>query len=172
MDWDISIRPIIAKLYKVGVIRNNFSSRTPGQAMAVKEVDQDRDFYIDFRQTIDGIVFPRDVEQPPSIDYLLLTARKFAKINPSARFALLRLWELTSFTDALGRAWEWNFVPKDIPYLETSMHHSGRLHIIPYMHLLGERVYVRRNLYLVMGENEEDLLKYAIAATFVIQTEL
>ena len=40
------------------------------------------------------------------------------------------------------------------------------------MHLLGERVYVRRILHLVMGENEEYLLKYAIATTFMIQTEL
>ena len=76
--------------------------------MAVKEGDQDRDFYIDFRHTIDGIMFPRDVEQPPSTDYLLLITRKFAKTNLLARFAMLHLWELTSFTDALGRAWEWN----------------------------------------------------------------
>ena len=40
------------------------------------------------------------------------------------------------------------------------------------MHLLGERVYIRRILYLVIGENKEYLLKYAIATTFMIQTEL
>ena len=51
------------------------------------------------------------------------------------------------------------------------MHHSARLRIKPYRHLLGERVHIRRNLYLVMGEDDEDLLKYAIATTFVIQTE-
>ena len=130
IERDAAVRPIIAKLYKVGVIRNTFLSRTPGNAMAAKEGERDRDFYIDFRSTINGIVFPPEVERPPSKEYLLLTARKFVKNNPSARFALLRLWEaphfyplmmgyerreITSFSDALGRAFEWNFVPKDMP---------------------------------------------------------
>ena len=186
IDWDVPVRHVIAKLYKVGFISNTFSSRIPGRAMAVKEGDQDRDFYFDFRQMIDGIVFPRDVEQPPSVEYLLLTAREFAKTNLSARFALLRLWEaphfyplmmgpekreLTPVTDTLGRAWERKIMPKDIPYSEISMHHSARLRIQPYGRLLAERVRVRRNLYLLMGQDEEDMMKYATATAFVTQTE-
>jgi hypothetical protein len=51
------------------------------------------------------------------------------------------------------------------------MHHSARLRVLPFKHLLGKRVIVKRNLYLVMGTDEEDLEKYATATTFVIQME-
>jgi hypothetical protein len=154
--------------------------------MAVAEPGHERDLYIDLRIIADDIKFSREVEHPPSKEHLLTAARQFSKAHPLARFALLRLWEaphfyplmvglekrdLSSFTDALGRAWEWNFLPKDMPFSETSMHHSARLRILPYKHLLGERVLVKRNIYLVMGTDEEDLLRYATATTFVIQTE-
>lgn len=185
MEWDTAIRPIIAKLYKAGIIGNHYDFETPGLAMAVAETGRDRDLYIDLR-IMGDIKFGREVEHPPSLEYLLSSARRFAKGNPNARFALLRLWsaphfyplmvglenrDLSSFTDALGRAWEWNFLPKDMPGSETSMHHSARLRVLPFKHLLGERVIVKRNLYLVMGTDEEDLEKYATATTFVIQME-
>ena len=62
-------------------------------------------------------------------------------------------------------------MPKDMPYSEISMHHSARLRIQPYGRLLAERVRVRRNLYLLMGQDEEDMMKYATATAFVTQTE-
>lgn len=51
------------------------------------------------------------------------------------------------------------------------MHQSVRLRVLPFRHLLGERVIVKRNLYLIVGTDEKDLEKYAIATTFVIQME-
>ncbi|KAK4693776.1 hypothetical protein P7C71_g3680, partial [Lecanoromycetidae sp. Uapishka_2] len=186
MEWDTAIRPIIAKLYKAGIIGNHYDNETPGRALAAAENGRERDLYIDLRIMIDDIKFGRDIEHPPSNEHLLSTARAFAKSHPNARFALLRLWSaphfyplmvglenrsLSSFTDALGRAWEWNFLPKDMPGSEISMHQSARLRILSFKHLLGERVLVKRNLYMVMGTDEEDLQKFAIATTFVVQME-
>lgn len=76
-----------------------------------------------------------------------------------------------SFTDALGRAWEWNFQPKDLPDSETSIHYTAGLRILLFKHLLEERVVLKRDLYLVMGRDEKDLGKFAITTTFVIQME-
>jgi len=45
------------------------------------------------------------------------------------------------------------------------------MRINQYRDILGRRVFVKRDLFLVMGENEEDLLKYATAATFAIISE-
>ena len=36
LEWDVTNRPIIAKLYKTGIIQNSYASRTPGRAMAAK----------------------------------------------------------------------------------------------------------------------------------------
>ena len=187
MEWDIITRPIIAKLYKAGIIRNSYTSTVyiPGYAMAGKTPDGERDLYIDLRITQDAITFPPHIQEPPSREYYISSARRFARDHASARFSVLRLWsaphfyplmvgldrrELSAFTDALGRAWEWNFVPKDMPYSETSIHETARSRIQPFKHLLRDRVVVRRDLYLVMGEDEEDLLKFTTATIFAIQT--
>ena len=50
------------------------------------------------------------------------------------------------------------------------MHHSSKMRIEPFDHLLGENVLFSRNLFLVMGEDEQDLSKFAVATTFAIQT--
>lgn len=187
LEWDVVIRPIIAKLYKTGVIQNSYASRTPGRAMAAKEAGRDsRDFYIDLRALSDNLKLKPFLELPPSLDQFLTTARKFAKQHEKARFAVLRLWSAphfyplmvglenrinTEFTDGLGRAWEFCFVPKDMPGSEYSIHHASRLRFIPFKHLLKERVLVMRDLFLVMGEDEEDLRKHAVATTFAIQTD-
>ena len=183
MEWDIAIQPIIAKLYKAGILANHYDYECPGRAMAVTEDGREQDLYLDLR-AMKNITFQRDIGHPPSTEHLLSSARKFSKINPSARFALLRLWsaphfyplmvgfqfrDLSSFTDALGRNWEWNYLPKDTPGSERSMHHTAQSRILPFKHLLGDKVIVRRNLYLVIGTDEEDLEKYATATTFVIQ---
>ena len=187
LEWDIANRPIIAKLYKTGVIQNSYASRSPGRAMAAKEPGRDsRDFYIDLRILVDDMQMQPYLELPPSLDYFLITARKFAKQHENARFAVLRLWSAphfyplmvglgnrvnTQFADGLGRAWEFCFVPKDMPGSEYSIHHASCLRIMPFKHLLKERVLIKRDLFLVMGEDEEDLKKYAVATTFAIQTD-
>lgn len=186
MEWDTAIRPFIAKLYKAGIIGNHYDYETTGLAVAASENGRERDLYIDLRTMIEDISFGSHIEHPPSTTHLLSAARTFTKTNPNARFALLLLWSAphfyplmvglenracSSFTDALGRAWEWNFLPKDMPGSETSMHHSARLRVLPFWHLLGKNVIVKRNLYMVMGKDEEELRKFAIATTFVVQME-
>ena len=187
LEWDIANRPIIVKLYKTGVIQNSYTSMTPGRAMAAKEPGRDtRDFYIDLRILADDMIMQPYLEQPPSLEYLLTTARGFAKRHEKARFAVLRLWSAphfyplmvglenrvnTQFTDGLGRAWEFCFMPKDMPGSEYSIHHASRLRIMPFKNLFKEKVLIKRDLFLVMGEDENDLQKYAVATTFAIQTD-
>ena len=187
LEWDVANRPIIAKLYKTGVIQNCYASRTPGRAMAAKEPGRDsRDFYIDLRVLTDNMKMKTFMESPPSLDDFWMTARKFSKQHGNARFAVLRLWSAphfyplmvglenrinTEFTDGLGRAWEFCFVPKDMPGSEYSIHHASRLRVMPFKHLFKRNVLVKKDLFLVMGEDEEDLLKYAVATTSAIQTD-
>ena len=187
LEWDIANRPIIAKLYKTGVIQNSYTSMSPGRAMAAKEPGRDtRDFYIDLRVLVDDMQMKSTLEQTPSLDYFLKTARSFARQHEKARFAVLRLWSAphfyplmvglenrvnTQFTDGLGRAWEFCFVPKDMPGSEHSIHHASRLRIMPFKNLFQEKVLIKRDLFLVMGEDEKDLQKYAVGTTFAIQTD-
>lgn len=104
---------------------------TPGQAISATEIDRDSDLFFDFRVIEGSITFPSEIDKnPPTKEQLLITARAFAKSQPNARFALLRLWsaphfyplmigpdkrDMTSFSDAIGRAWEWKFIPKVDP---------------------------------------------------------
>ena len=205
-DWDKSIRPIIAKLYKAGVIGNAHLPYPPGQAIVQTESDRDPDLDIDFRVIESDIKFPRDLNtNVPSKEQLLSTARSYANGHPTARFALLRLWsaphfyplmigydrrDMTSFWDLLGRAWEWKFIPKvtlflfsacqwfarrlttrqDMPFSEISIHNASRLRLQPHRHILGKNVFICRDKFLVMAENEQDLCKFAVATTFAIQT--
>ncbi|KAL8925664.1 MAG: hypothetical protein Q9208_003347 [Pyrenodesmia sp. 3 TL-2023] len=188
VEWDIVIRPIVAKLYKAGIIGPTYESSQyiPGKAMAAPGADGKRDLYIDLRCIEDAIIFPRHIQRPPPKESLFTSMRAFVVNHPNARFSALRLWSaphfyplmngldkrhLTGFTDALGRAWEWNFVCKDMPYSEISMHHtvSGRLD--RFRRQLGDRVLHMRDLLIVMGTDEQDLLKYTTAAIFAVQTE-
>ena len=50
------------------------------------------------------------------------------------------------------------------------MHHSSVLRLRPFKHILGRNVTVSRNMFLVMGEDESELAKFATATTFAIQT--
>lgn len=187
-EWDVVIRPTIATLYKAGIIGPAYMAHKyiPGKAMTAHGADGKRDLYIDLRVTMDEITFPRHIQQPPSKDYILTQVRKFSRDQSKARFAVLRLWtpahfyplmvgldrrHISAFTDAVGRAWEWNFVPKDMPHSETSMHHTASQRIAPYKHQFRDRVLHRRDLFIVMGTDEEDLLKMTTAAIFPIQTE-
>ena len=187
-EWDVVTRPIIAKLYKAGIIGNSYIPEwaLPGKAMAAKGPTGERDLYIDLRCVQDDIIFPRDVQHPPSKEYQMTQARRFAKDHPGARFAALRLWSaphfyplmvgldrrhFQAFEDAVGRAWEWNFVPKDMPFSETSIHHTASLRLKPYKRQFGEKVVLRRDLFLVMGVDEEDLLMLTSAVIFAVQTE-
>lgn len=126
------------------------------------------------------------VKEPPSKEALLSTAHKYARDNPGARFAALRLWSAphfyplmigpttqcnVAFTDGQGRAWEWKFIPKDMPYSEWSVHHQATLRIEPFKRVFGRNVFIKSDLILVMGTDENNLLTLAAAATYAIQTD-
>lgn len=128
---------------------------------------------------------PADVVNTQELDSFARPARRFATVNPNARFAVLRLWsaphfyplmpghdnrDMTSWRDGIDRHWEWLFIPTDMPFSEWSMHKNTAMRIDPYKRQLKDRVVVKRNLYLVMGTVEEDLFRRACATTFAIQT--
>ena len=180
---------LIITVYKCGLIQPGYYETredTVGDAIAGRGADRELDLYFDFRVATDQIRYPPDYVDPPSVSDLISRARKFAATHSAARFAALRLWSAphfyplmigwdsrqpTSFADGLGRTWEWKFIPKDMPCSEWSIHRQLQLRIKPFQHVLGHRVVVKKDLLLVLGTDEEDLLKYSTAATFAIQTE-
>lgn len=56
-------------------------------------------------------------------------------------------------------------------FSETSIHHTASQRFAVFKKQLGDRVLHMRDLFIVMGEDEADLLKYTTAAIFMIQTE-
>ncbi|MCJ1290653.1 hypothetical protein MMC34_002195 [Xylographa carneopallida] len=167
-EWDLTTRPIIAHLFKEGVLTTSRHEGAAGYAIAAQEPGRKADLYCDYRQKIGAVHMPSDMADPRTItiDSLRTRAREFSKNNPQARFAVLKLWSAAycypfmllaskrwqwSFHDCIGRVWEWKFIPKDMPYSEG-------------------KVVLKSDLFLVMGEDEKDLQKLATAVTFAIQT--
>lgn len=189
VEWEVAIRPIIARLYKAGIIAPIHLewNHTPGKVMATPPgPDGKRDLFIDLRLITKEINFPRHIQRPPSKEYLLSSIRTFSTNHPSARFSALRLWSaphfyplmngldkryLTAFTDGLGRTWEWNFVPKDMPFGETSMHHTASQRLEPFRKQFGDRVLQRGDLFIVMGKDEREVEELTSAVVFAVQTE-
>ena len=154
--------------------------------MAAREPGRDLDFNIDYRHSGSHSEIPRELQDPRiPTETLRIRSRNFSKSNPKARFAVLRLWsaphfyplmlgidtrENLCFQDGVERCWEWKFVPKDMWSSEWSMHHASRMRLAPYKRQFEERVIVKRNLFLVMGTDEDDLFELAAGVTFAIQT--
>lgn len=203
-DWKIAVRPIIAKLYRAGIIE---PSNTPpwreacsGLVFAAEEPHRPGklDLFTKFEDMPNPVYPPNYVDRkdwPP----LLPPARAFAQKHPGARFAMLRIWSAPhfwplmigywnrpnfTFIDSENRAWEWKFIPKDQQGSEWSTHTTT----MTRMELIFERA--ERNLYgssrlkgmrekvafrgdgiLVMGEDEEDLLRLSTTVTFAVQTK-
>ncbi|OCK76507.1 hypothetical protein K432DRAFT_335574 [Lepidopterella palustris CBS 459.81] len=188
-EWDKAIRPIIAHLYRAGVICNSYSDYIAGKALAIAEPSRPLDLFIDYRMELDGITMPPELQDPRTItrQTLLSRARAFAqKHGPAVRFAVLKIWSAphfyplmlgidrrptVTFLDSVARAWEWKFIPKDMPCSEWSIHHQARLRIKPYEDAFGDQVIVKRDLYLVMGKDEAELRKLAVGVTWAVQTE-
>lgn len=63
----------------------------------------------------------------------------------------------------------WMFVPKDMPNSEWAIHRAARERIDPFKELFMDRVVAKRDSILVMGEDEMDLMKLAMATTYAIQ---
>jgi len=153
--------------------------------MAGKDPGSDRyDLFIDHRQQIQTIRMAPIMEDPATVPAFKPTARAFSLKYPKARFAILKIWSAphfyplmigadnhdpTSFRDLVGRHFEWMFVPKDMPCSEYSIHFAVKNRISPYNHQFKDRVVVKRDAYLVMGEDEKDLFKLASATTYAVQ---
>jgi len=123
---------------------------------------------------------------PKDYPDLLKKATSFKSEFPSSRFALLRIWSspyfyplmlghnnrnYTSFIDGVGRCWEWKFVTKDMHGSEWSIYYTLQQLLQKFKRELGVGTYVvqRRDIILVMGETEEDLMRRVLATTFAVQ---
>jgi len=96
-DWDVAIRPVVAKLYKESIIRNAYIPYAPAYAFAARESGRELDFYCDLRNLIVEIIVPAHIVEPPSTHKLMQTARVSSETHKDARFALLRLWSAAHF---------------------------------------------------------------------------
>ncbi|KAH0489941.1 hypothetical protein TgHK011_001430 [Trichoderma gracile] len=194
LDWSLAVRPIVAKLYRAGIIApaylQNDPEIVPGVATAMTEPHRpDKlDLFICYEDPYKRFApqFPPNFAGPDKWPKLLPHAEAFASKHQDARFALLRLWSAphfyplmvglqnrqgNSFLDSVGRPFEWKFVNKDMPGSEFSIHLtvSSRLDVLKPQ--FGDRVVSRGDLILVMGEDAVDLMKYCTAVTFALQTK-
>lgn len=77
----------------------------------------------------------------------------------------------TSFKDAVGRAWEWKFIPKDMPGSEWSIQKTVVLRLEQWEHQFKRQVMVKQDLVLVMAKDEAQLRRYVLAVVFALQTK-
>ncbi|KAI9649174.1 hypothetical protein NHQ30_001742 [Ciborinia camelliae] len=186
LEWDMKIRPIIAKLYKSGIIRSHASTEASCQAFQGVEVTRPStpDLFVDWRSDIPHLEMPEWMEDPSKIPPLINTARKFSSSHPDAKFAVLRLFSapyfypLTvghdkrdrfTFYDLTGRMFTWLFVPKDLPNSEFSMHVACKNRITPFKRQFGDKVVAKRDKYLIMGKDEKELAKFVAGVTYAVQ---
>jgi hypothetical protein len=172
-------------VYKSGVLQSRPDTDYIGQAFAGKEPGQDKyHLFIDYRLNIPDISMPPGLVNPHSITPFKVTAKAFSLTHPNARFAVLTLWSAphfyplmvgwdnrrpTSFRDLIGRHFNWQFVPKDMPCSEYSIHHTAKQRIAPFKKFLGNKVKVKRDKFLVMGTDEKELFTLVAATAFAIQ---
>ncbi|VUC25117.1 unnamed protein product [Clonostachys rosea] len=193
LEWNIALRPIIAKLYKAGIIVPSYTQNDRQIVLGVATANTEPhrpgklDLFINFHnpycQYYSGL--PQNYTPPDKWPALLPLAQKFAGKHEGARFALLRLWSaphfypltlgpynrlLTSFLDGIGRSWEFKFVPKDMLGSESMMHNMTQTTMKSMDKQLRGRVASRGDLILVMAEDSKQLFKYATAVTFALQT--
>jgi len=178
-------------VYKEGLVQPCYKPNTreavPGQVICAREPGRDYDVYFDFTSvTRTAFGNKQVIVEPKDYPDLLARARSFQCTNKKARFALLRIWsspyfwplmlghnnrDFTSFADNEGRCWEWKFVPKDMESSEWSIHYSLHSMLRKFPKQLGyeKMVLLRRDIILVMGNDEADLLKRVVGVTFTVQ---
>ncbi|KAK2771436.1 hypothetical protein FQN52_000501 [Onygenales sp. PD_12] len=192
LEWSVILRPKIAQLFNAGVIGLSYElpEHMAGLAFVGREKDKPADLFFDFRATISET----DVRLPPgrqnpdkiTVTSLRKNIQSRTASRPKARFSLLRVWsashfyplmighnnrQWTAFADTIARTWEWKFVPKDMPYSEFSMHNNLCQRLEPYMDMLRDKIVIKRDMVLVMAEDEEALLLLTSAVVFAIQTK-
>ena len=189
-DWesDKKLRPVLAHLFKAGVIGPSYYEYALGNAVPLTRSGNEGTLYIDYRRT--RPTWPtrekglKQITDPYAID-LKKAARDFAIGKPNARFALLRVWshshfyplmlgfenrEIMGFEDEIERHWTWKFVPKDMAGSEWSMQKSLEIRVDPFKKQFGKQVIIKREMLLVMAKDEEELKRFAVAVTFAVQT--
>ncbi|KAF5019520.1 hypothetical protein F66182_8462 [Fusarium sp. NRRL 66182] len=194
LEWSRVVRPIIAHLYRAGVVAPAYIQNHPqviaGMVTAKEEPHRPGklDMFINYQDQYGSfpMSFPPSFLHPDKWPQVLPHAQDYAAKHDNARFALLRLWSAphyyslmvglnnrqgTSFLDSCGRSWEWKFVPKDMPGSEWSAHHTTERRLQILEGQFKGHVMNRGDLILVMGEEADELLKYCTAVMFAIQTK-
>ncbi|KAJ4983302.1 hypothetical protein SVAN01_11183 [Stagonosporopsis vannaccii] len=188
MEWRKTLRPIIIKLFKAGVICASYGGQAAGIAVAKAEPGRKMDLYIDYRVGIRLGKVVSHLRDPTVLDrdYIINTVSTFASDHPGARFSVLRLWSsphfyplmlgmesraTCSFLDDRGRCWEWKFIPKDMPYSEWSIHQQLSQRFQPYEEVWGKQVWLAKDLIIVMGKDEKEARRFSEGATWVVQTK-
>ncbi|KAI1754831.1 hypothetical protein F4782DRAFT_528188 [Xylaria castorea] len=195
LQWGVAVRPILAKLYLAGIIApallENSPQICPGMAVANTEPHRPGklDLFINYADRLKASNYPTTwpgLVRPDEFPVFLPLAQDFAAKNQKARFAVLRLWSAphfypamlgdsnqagSAFLDCAGRSWRWNFIPKDFLVSEWSMYNNLKVRLDLVKKQLGDRVVHRGDVILVMGVDQLDLLRYATAVTFAIQTK-
>ncbi|KAF4615552.1 hypothetical protein G7Y89_g15309 [Cudoniella acicularis] len=97
-EWDLAIRPIIAHLFKSGVLRTHADTHHAGQAFANTEPHRPNlDLFIDYRIQIPTVQMPPSMLDSHSIPSFRSLSTAFASKNPNARFSTLTLWSSAYF---------------------------------------------------------------------------
>jgi hypothetical protein len=78
---------------------------------------------------------------------------------------------MCAFLDDRGRAWEFKFIPKDMPYSEWSIHQQLSLRLEPFKKIFGQQVLVCKDLVLVMGKDEKECRRMSEGVTWAVQTK-
>ncbi|KAM6506796.1 hypothetical protein FALCPG4_018622 [Fusarium falciforme] len=170
-DWSLAVRPIVARLYRAGVIApaylQNDSQVVSGMATAHTEPHRPGklDFFINYEDRHGNfpMVFPL-LSSPPT------NGQRFCQ-RQIASPRRIQNRQGTSFLDSAGRLWEWKFVPKDMPGSEFRAHHTTQRRLGLLQSQFEGHVMSRGDLILVMGKDADELLKYCTAVTFAIQTK-
>jgi len=176
-------------VFRAGIICPSYSGSVNGITTAQSEPNRPLDLYLDYRVGIPSAGIVSHLIDPTPFDrsYLLSRVKSYSTTHPAAKFALLRIWSspyfytlmlgyerrpICSFLDDRGRAWEFKFVPKDMPYSEWSIHQQLTLRLEPYKKILGlgKEVVVARDAVLVMGIDEEDLRLRVGGVVWAVQT--
>lgn len=196
-EWDRLARPILAKFYKEGLIQPRYTPADrkigcPGMAICNREAGRKLDLYFDYTVIKDEpSTHDNRMIHPNEYPNLLEHAKSFASKQENARFALLRIWstpyfyplmlghdnrDRTSFIDGQERCWEFKFVPKDMHCSEWSIHWSTHSMLNKFARPLGYggmgkvgNIVHRRDVILVLGTDEEDLMRRVVGTTFAVQ---
>ncbi|KAH3921271.1 hypothetical protein HBI56_234400 [Parastagonospora nodorum] len=188
IEWRKAIRPVIIRLFRAGVICSSYDGSVAGITIAGTEPSRSPDLYLDYRIGIPPSNIVSHLKDPTSLDrdFIIKRIGLFASSNPDARFSVLRLWSAPhfyplmlsidqratcAFLDDRGRAWEFKFVPKDMPYSEWSIHHQLSLRLEPWKNIFGLQIIVCKDLVRVMGRDQADCRLLSGGVTWAVQTK-